>query len=182
MSFEQRLRHSLEALPSGFKIHVHQLVCQPKKHQLYLQREPATHVQRLLLVRLENDTMDGFVCGLEVDEYTLEDKETMERVVYIAKVDTTGAFSDQRGNVTRRLLEAYLASVAPCSVYVFARSQPQYLFHESALHSDKRVLDDRGLIRWWRSVLTHCLKVKEDHDNRIITNISGLIGCSIIQS
>lgn len=161
MTFEQRLQDSLEGLPGGFKVHVHQVACQPGKHQLYVNREPATHVQRLILARLEDDRRDSFVCGLEVDEYTLKDKETKERVVYIAKVDTTGAFSNQRGNVTRRLLEAYLASVAPCSVYVFARSQPQYLFHLSAENRDKRVLDDRGLIRWWRGVLTRCLQVSE---------------------
>lgn len=168
MTFEQRLQDSLEALPGGFKVHVHQVACQPSKHQLYVNREPATHVQRLILVRLEDERLDAFVCGLEVDEYTLEDKETKERVVYIAKVDTTGAFSKQRGNVTRRLLEAYLASVAPCSVYVFARSQPQYLFHLSANNQDKRVLDDRGLIRWWRGVLTKCLQVRERDDERVV--------------
>ena len=161
MTLEQRLRDSLGSLPSGFKIQVYQVACQPKKHRLYINREPATHVQRLILVQLENDTDNGFVCGLEADEYTLNDKETMERVVYIAKVDTTGQFSNQRINVTRRLLEAYLASVAPCSVYIFARSQPQYLFHQSALNPEKRVLSDRGLIRWWRSVLTRCLQVRE---------------------
>ncbi|KAF9906880.1 hypothetical protein BX616_000591 [Lobosporangium transversale] len=40
------------------------------------------------------------------------------------------------------------------SLYVFARAQPQYLFAESAQNTGKRVLDDRGLVRWWKNLLT----------------------------
>jgi hypothetical protein len=37
------------------------------------------------------------------------------------------------------------------SLYIFARAQPQYLFAESAKNPQKRVLDDRGLVRWWKN-------------------------------
>ncbi|KAK3847212.1 MAG: histone acetylation protein-domain-containing protein [Linnemannia gamsii] len=37
------------------------------------------------------------------------------------------------------------------SLYIFARAQPQYLFAESAKNPRKRVLDDRGLVRWWKN-------------------------------
>ncbi|KAG0284570.1 hypothetical protein BGZ96_011071, partial [Linnemannia gamsii] len=47
------------------------------------------------------------------------------------------------------------------SLYIFARAQPQYLFAESAKNPQKRVLDDRGLVRWWKntaaSVYADCL-------------------------
>ncbi|KAF9966957.1 hypothetical protein BGZ70_000597, partial [Mortierella alpina] len=33
-------------------------------------------------------------------------------------------------------------------------SAPQYLFAESANNSGKRVLDDRGLVRWWKNMIT----------------------------
>ncbi|KAF8926563.1 hypothetical protein BGZ47_002659, partial [Haplosporangium gracile] len=37
------------------------------------------------------------------------------------------------------------------SLYIFARAQPQYLFANSAKNPQKRVLDDRGLVRWWKN-------------------------------
>ncbi|KAF9120068.1 hypothetical protein BGW39_011694 [Mortierella sp. 14UC] len=37
------------------------------------------------------------------------------------------------------------------SLFIFARAQPQYLFADSAKNPRKRVLDDRGLVRWWKN-------------------------------
>ncbi|KAI8600416.1 histone acetylation protein-domain-containing protein [Dissophora ornata] len=39
------------------------------------------------------------------------------------------------------------------SLYIFARAQPQYLFADSAKNSGKHVLDDRGLVRWWKNMV-----------------------------
>ncbi|KAF9132610.1 hypothetical protein BG015_003680, partial [Linnemannia schmuckeri] len=39
------------------------------------------------------------------------------------------------------------------SLYIFARAQPQYLFANSAKNPQKRVLDDRGLVRWWKNTV-----------------------------
>ncbi|KAF9986090.1 hypothetical protein BGZ75_002244, partial [Mortierella antarctica] len=45
-------------------------------------------------------------------------------------------------------------SVTRTSLFVFARAQPQYLFAESVKNIGKRVLDDRGLVRWWKNMIT----------------------------
>ncbi|KAF9912782.1 hypothetical protein EC991_008644 [Linnemannia zychae] len=39
------------------------------------------------------------------------------------------------------------------SLFIFARAQPQYLFADSAKNPKKRVLDDRGLVRWWKNTV-----------------------------
>ncbi|KAF9928990.1 hypothetical protein FBU30_001995 [Linnemannia zychae] len=39
------------------------------------------------------------------------------------------------------------------SLFIFARAQPQYLFANSAKNPQKRVLDDRGLVRWWKNTI-----------------------------
>ncbi|KAF9939772.1 hypothetical protein BGZ65_009576 [Modicella reniformis] len=45
-------------------------------------------------------------------------------------------------------------SVKKTSLYVFARAQPQYLFKDSAKNPGKHVLNDRGLVRWWKNMIT----------------------------
>ncbi|KAF9277703.1 hypothetical protein BGZ68_009068 [Mortierella alpina] len=45
-------------------------------------------------------------------------------------------------------------NISKTSLFVFARAQPQYLFAESAKNIGKRVLDDRGLVRWWKNMIT----------------------------
>ncbi|KAG0225221.1 histone acetylation protein-domain-containing protein [Mortierella sp. GBAus27b] len=44
--------------------------------------------------------------------------------------------------------------VTKTTLYVFARAQPQYLFKDSAKNTGKHVLSDRGLVRWWKNMLT----------------------------
>ncbi|KAG0015074.1 hypothetical protein BGZ81_011856 [Podila clonocystis] len=39
------------------------------------------------------------------------------------------------------------------SLFIFARAQPQYLFARSTKNPGKHVLDDRGLIRWWKNMV-----------------------------
>ncbi|CAO3569819.1 unnamed protein product [Mortierella alpina] len=169
------------------------------------------------------------VAGLEVLEYTLSSIQDaasdsisssrrsntgspqqptpprQERIVYIAKVDTSGCWplpgletqslKSPAQALVRGYLRAMRAQGAECgtgnipaadqmsslslspstttdephpmqgqgqdrthvsktSLFVFARAQPQYLFAESAKHSGKRVLDDRGLVRWWKNMIT----------------------------
>ncbi|KAI1317144.1 hypothetical protein EDD11_008935 [Mortierella claussenii] len=171
------------------------------------------------------------VAGLEVLEYLLvplhhDQQHPVERIIYIAKVDTSGCWPlpglDTRERIKSpayALVQGYLkamrtftsssatsqsravaeptssASVgasaattiadisslaivssaadtdlapkstmsrtsitttvpAKTSLYIFARAQPQYLFAESAYNPGKRVLDDRGLVRWWKNIVT----------------------------
>ncbi|KAF9113385.1 hypothetical protein BGX27_001661 [Mortierella sp. AM989] len=136
-------------------------------------------------------------------------RSTVERIIYIAKVDTSGSWPlpgvDSRGlkSPTHALVKGYLKgmrsieslsppfihstlkvaadqlsslvissgealdtdkdlikSLAPprlaitkTSLYIFARAQPQYLFADSAKNPGKHVLDDRGLVRWWKNMV-----------------------------
>ncbi|KAF9320448.1 hypothetical protein BG003_006045 [Podila horticola] len=50
------------------------------------------------------------------------------------------------------------------SLYIFARAQPQYLFARSTKNPGKHVLDDRGLIRWWKNMVGSAY-FKEGDDN-----------------
>ncbi|KAG0053680.1 hypothetical protein BGZ83_000675 [Gryganskiella cystojenkinii] len=128
------------------------------------------------------------VAGLEILEYVLYPLKpsssskpttspsaptTIERIVYVAKVDTSGCWPptgmDPRAkSPAQHLVRGYLKAVRDgrldlntreeakakkTSLFVFARAQPQYLFAESAKNSGKRVLDDRGLVRWWKNMI-----------------------------
>ncbi|KAF9190529.1 hypothetical protein BGZ50_000184 [Haplosporangium sp. Z 11] len=103
-----------------------------------------------------------------------------ERIMYIAKVDTSGCWPlrglDMRSikcSPAQALVRGYLKAIRgrtwsqiqrpghhgqvqeahKTSLFVFARAQPQYLFAESAKNSGKRALNDRGLVRWWKNVV-----------------------------
>ncbi|KAF9105499.1 hypothetical protein BGX29_012075 [Mortierella sp. GBA35] len=164
----------------------------------------------------------ALVAGLEVLEYTLTPLPSPinknpqdERIVYIAKVDTSGCWplpgleTKSLKSPAQALVKGYLLSVRATShglsppasspdisttdsssnnnnsaaasaqmstlsitahsdtttttttprppqktsLYIFARAQPQYLFAESAKNPQKRVLDDRGLVRWWKNMV-----------------------------
>ncbi|GAA5854002.1 hypothetical protein JCM8547_008189 [Rhodosporidiobolus lusitaniae] len=91
-------------------------------------------------------------------------------LVYISKVDTTGlspSSSSSLGSVpTRTLTAAFLSyhllypsppgtpekeqGLWRSRIHLFARSQGQYLFPGSVDNKGKRVLDDKGLLRWWK--------------------------------
>ncbi|KAF9571342.1 hypothetical protein EC968_000715 [Mortierella alpina] len=126
-----------------------------------------------------------------------------ERIIYIAKVDTSGCWplpgleSQSLKSPAQALVKGYLramrsqgyecatgdinatdslsslslspsiteenqtkqqnqdqTSITRTSLFVFARAQPQYLFAESVKNIGKRVLDDRGLVRWWKNMIT----------------------------
>ncbi|KAG0201336.1 hypothetical protein BGX28_005808 [Mortierella sp. GBA30] len=129
------------------------------------------------------------VAGLEVLEYNLipidHSNNTKsisgtqhpglrkERIVYIAKVDTSGCWplpgleTRSLKSPAQALVRGYLKSMrsqddgcfknhmsTKTSLFVFARAQPQYLFADSAKNTGKRVLDDRGLVRWWKNMIT----------------------------
>ncbi|RUS17015.1 histone acetylation protein-domain-containing protein [Endogone sp. FLAS-F59071] len=107
------------------------------------------------------------VCGLEALEYSTT-SPTPSRVSYISKVDTSGYWSrSSSSSPTRALVAAYLASLsAETDVHVFARAQPQYLFAKSAKNKLKRAQDDRGLMKWWKRVLTESFKALDSADGR----------------
>lgn len=100
------------------------------------------------------------IVGLEASIYTIP--STSASLLYISKVDTSGLQSSSAGpNPTRSLVASFLAfhllhpphSTRRLRIQIFAKSQPQYLFPGSIENKEKKVLDDKGLIRWWKSCL-----------------------------
>ncbi|KAF9404103.1 hypothetical protein BGZ94_004381 [Podila epigama] len=183
------------------RFHIQSFVTRPKADSTLF---PGTtlfqsiHVkERLILVSVDTsdnstDTEDNadvkeqvLVAGLEVLEYTVvptqkpnsESPVLPQRIVYVAKVDTSGAWRllDFKGcpmtNPTRALVHGYLKAlrtikvtavlpgtssqvvsyVPETTLHIFARDQPQYLFAKSAKNPGKQPLSDRGLVRWWKN-------------------------------
>ncbi|KAG0348111.1 hypothetical protein BG005_011729 [Podila minutissima] len=181
------------------------------------------HVQeRLILLAAETkDHKNVLVAGLEVLEYTLvphppsdaftsQEPVVPERLVYIAKVDTSGNWPipgsesqmKNKRNPVRALVHGYLKAMrshkisissAPpssteqpalstkctpkTSLYIFARAQPQYLFARSTKNPGKHVLDDRGLIRWWKNMVGSAYAQEGDDNKRPIKASWHIPGC-----
>ncbi|KAF9369295.1 hypothetical protein CPC16_004620 [Podila verticillata] len=55
------------------------------------------------------------------------------------------------------------------SLYVFARAQPQYLFAQSIKNRGKHILNDRGLIRWWKNMVGSAYFKQGDDSNNSST-------------
>ncbi|KAF9209206.1 hypothetical protein BGZ49_005828 [Haplosporangium sp. Z 27] len=167
------------------------------------------------------------------DKTTISDRGSIERIIYIAKVDTSGNWPlpgiDSRGlkSPTHALVKGYLNgirsinfiespisrkvigatadqlssltisldeaedvdaieekdptrglesggfNIKKTSLYIFARAQPQYLFADSAKNSGKHVLDDRGLVRWWKNMVASVYSDPLDPSSDQKTNIQG---------
>ncbi|KAI9498881.1 histone acetylation protein-domain-containing protein [Zychaea mexicana] len=176
-TFSQQLQLLLEPLPSGTQFNVYDVRTQPTPCQLF-RDEKTTSQHHLILVtgttsikeeadsandvhhqdlqrQEQGEKQQQLVCGIEADEFeTVHSNGVIEKTVYIGKVDTTGAFK----GIVSKVVRAYIKSVSPCTVHVFARSQRQYLFHQSANNNDKQVLPDRDLLRWWYKLLTVSLE------------------------
>ena len=86
---------------------------------------------------------DVYCLGLLSTHYTLQGRT----VVYIDKLDTSGYY--QKTSCARSLphclVQSYLQTLGTCRLHVFARAQPQFLFHESAKNPLKHVLSVRSL-------------------------------------
>lgn len=104
------------------------------------------------------------IVGLEASIYTIP--STASSLLYISKVDTSGLQPSSAGpNPTRSLVASFLAfhllhpphSTRRLRIQIFAKSQPQYLFPGSIENEEKKVLDDKGLIRWWKSCLERAI-------------------------
>lgn len=97
-------------------------------------------------------------------------------LLYISKVDTTG-LSTSPHSPTRTLVSAYIAHALAhpphgarrLRVHVFARAQGQYLFPGSVDNTaTKRVLDDKGLVRWWKATLERACVAAKGESNAAV--------------
>ncbi|GEM11296.1 DNA damage response protein [Rhodotorula toruloides] len=100
------------------------------------------------------------VAGLEASLYTIPSTSTS--LLYISKVDTSGLSPPSSGpSPTRTLVSSFISyfllhtphGSTRVRVHIFARSQGQYLFPGSVDNKGKKVLDDKGLIRWWKKTI-----------------------------
>ncbi|GAA5842119.1 hypothetical protein JCM11251_006530 [Rhodosporidiobolus azoricus] len=105
--------------------------------------------------------------ALEATIYTMP--STATTILYISKVDTTGLYSSCPPP-TRALVSSFISyhllypphSSTRVRIHIFARSQGQYLFPGSVENKGKRVLDDKGLCRWWKGTLERGVKRVEE--------------------
>ncbi|ORY56788.1 histone acetylation protein-domain-containing protein [Leucosporidium creatinivorum] len=120
------------------------------------------------------------IVGLEASLYTIPCSSSS--LLYISKVDTSGlqpssssssSSSSSGPNPTRTLVASFLTyhllhpphSTRRLRIQIFAKSQPQYLFPGSIENNQKKVLDDKGLIRWWKSCLEMAVGKYEASDS-----------------
>ncbi|KAK3110157.1 hypothetical protein LTR53_015850, partial [Teratosphaeriaceae sp. CCFEE 6253] len=97
--------------------------------------------------------------AIEVLIYTTKQLTTL----FVSKADTTGYIPNHRPSRIQALCTTFVQWLVEQQrhrhprrkvvVSLFARAQSQYLFPGSAEHSNKHVLDDRQLIKWWALVL-----------------------------
>lgn len=98
------------------------------------------------------------VVALEASVYTIPSTSTS--LVYISKVDTSGLASTSP-SPARTLVAAFVSyyldhpphATRRVRIHIFARAQGQYLFPGSIENEAKHVLDDKGLIRWWKATI-----------------------------
>ncbi|ORY04412.1 hypothetical protein K493DRAFT_296982 [Basidiobolus meristosporus CBS 931.73] len=126
-------------------------------------------------------SQEVYILGLSVLEYETargaEEDAKVIKTIYIDKLDSSGygAFPARgsvavngRMSVARALIHGYLRYCAneylrtneEIFLHVFARSQPQYLFAESAKNPKKNILNDQELIQWWKRSL-HSLSTSD---------------------
>ncbi|CAO3623196.1 unnamed protein product [Cunninghamella blakesleeana] len=172
---EIQVQKHFATLPSQYKYEIYNIAEKPEKFASLTPDLPSSKLQHthcLLFVtgsqkqtnndnsdkeNNDNDNESMFLSGIEVYEY-LKKEQPFIKTVYISKIDTTGS-SLSRG-VTRRLVQAYIGTlteqtkmdpfIKTCYIHTFARSQPQYLFTNSAKNQNKSILNDRQLVGWWK--------------------------------
>lgn len=156
---------SLESIPGTRNFHLHALVTQSRKHSglyPYATPRPRVFVQDVLILLSEQASEGGpnvFVAAIEAAIYHVP--STSSSLLYVAKVDSTG--QAKAPSPTSVLVRAFLTFYASPQtrpfqskhiwIHVFARSQTQYIFPNSADYTGKHVLTDVQLCGWWKQQL-----------------------------
>ena len=116
------------------------------------------------------------IVALEASLYTIPSTSTT--LLYISKIDTSGLSSSP--SPARTLVASFLSfhllhpphDSTRLRVHIFARAQGQYLFPGSVENKEKRVLDDKGLLRWWKGCIA--LSAEGVQDAKLYYLIPGL--------
>ncbi|ODQ54122.1 hypothetical protein SAICODRAFT_78330, partial [Saitoella complicata NRRL Y-17804] len=169
------LKHYLERyIPaSDFHYDAYYLHTPPKKEKALARppkgmRPTPTTVAHHLFALAHNGHL---ICAIEALVYTTKDLTTL----YVSKVDTTGYKPPKTQSPVRGAIAGFLAYLylvykkkegSRLRLSLFAKSQPQYLFPDSAKNQNKHVVDDGGLIKWW--VKTSDLAIPESSKRYLI--------------
>lgn len=105
----------------------------------------------------------SFVSAIEASVFSFP--ATNSTILYVSKVDGTGqgAYPSPTSTLVKAFLEFYASPKSPLYpkysthrlwIHIFARSQRQYLFPNSADHPGKKPLGDVALCKWWKRTLT----------------------------
>jgi regulator of Ty1 transposition protein 109 len=162
-------------LPSDLSISLYHIATSPAKTDPLFTappgKKPAATTRESHFIAIAHENVLAFAIELLV--YTLA--ATGERIIFISKADSSGYLPPSAASYTlsnssgarislvrsvattavRTLLDAARGQNphAKITLSLFARSQTQYLFPNSAANAAKHVLEDRGLIAWWCRVL-----------------------------
>ncbi|KAF8340353.1 histone acetylation protein-domain-containing protein [Cantharellus anzutake] len=185
----------LKGLPGRRDLHIYTLVSNAMRDQelyFYSNNRPKAHV-RHILVLLAQQSIDGpdthrvFVCAIEAFLYSLP--STSSAILYVSKVDSTGQ-GTVRPNPTSALVQSFLSYYAsPATrpapnlwVQLFARSQNQYIFPNSAEHSGKHVLRDIKLCKWWKDVIERVAQKNDPNWVRLYYLLPGMSSLEALSS
>jgi regulator of Ty1 transposition protein 109 len=182
MALRDALLQSLQTLPGNRTFHLHVLISAPRKHTglfPYAHPRPRAHLQDILILLSEQKSASEphiFVTAIEAALYIIP--TTDSALLYVAKVDSTGQAlaPSPTGPLVRAFLTHYAnPSTRPLNVktlwiHIFARSQTQYLFPNSADFEGKRVLSDIRLCGWWKRRLEEVAMDMKKHDEPYVSS------------
>ncbi|KXG50096.1 histone H3-K56 acetyltransferase [Penicillium griseofulvum] len=165
-----------KVLPTGVEITVRHISSTPTPCEALFAAapgqisEPTFCENHFLSVSIDsNDEGETIVFGMEVMVYNTAHLTT----IFVSKADSTGLLHllklPRKVSVLRLVSNTFLSFLARTRqrpgvrlvVSLFARAQNQYLFPGSIENTEKHVLDDRGLIKWWCRVLDPILREHE---------------------
>ncbi len=185
----------LKALPGARTLNLYTLVSNiMRDHELffYSTNRPKVHVRHILVLLSQQDTntQDAgpvFVCAIEAFLYLIP--STSSSILYVSKVDTTGQ-GTLRPNPTSALVQAFLQYYASPTtrpspniwIQLFARSQNQYIFPNSAEHSGKRVLRDMKLCKWWKDMFEKVAQRNDPNWVRLYYLLPGMSSLEALSS
>lgn len=172
-SFDDALVQCLTAeLPLGFCFKIHHVSSPATRCEAIFHPAPGEAPEEtfceshFLSVSIDVNETIIQAFALEVLIYTT----TTLTTIFVSKADSTGylhLLNLPRGTASpiktvisiflKLLVENKQRTDVRLVLSLFARAQDQYLFPGSIENSEKHVLDDRGLIRWWCQILESVL-------------------------
>lgn len=182
--------HLAEALPRGVAVRTYHISTTPTKTDPIFsaapsQPEETTYRESHFLVIATpkcEDRGELAIVALEILIFSTPALTT----VFVSKADSTGygsllkSSNGDNASITKPVIQAFInflleprLTESRVVLSLFARSQDQYLFPGSVDNSEKHVLDDRQLIKWWSRVSDAVLRphVTEDQDQQISAHL-----------